>query len=206
MINTNPITGKVEYVYKAVACAQDPSVQLTQLSWLGNLSSLLSAVEDCFVTNTDGFYPENMRAWNTSAGSMNDESAPYPERGPHKLPSVCSLTWRDGGWEMHLLIRDFLEVIAGLFADGRLNATRQQDTFTPESGIANDFEVYLAGDFTVQRHSSELNSKGYRYYYELSYTPATMSSIRMFALVEQEDLGNVRGALERYGIHIKWEE
>lgn len=162
----------------------------TQLDHLGALCNHLDA---CFITHPGGFYSDNNLA----------------SEGAHKLPTPCSVMWNSnsGGsnayqWEVHFLLGDFLEVIAGLFADGRLNATRQQDIFTPESGIANDFEVYLAGDFTVQRHSS----KGYRYYYELSYTPATMSSIRMFALVEQEDLGNVRGALERYGIHIKWEE
>lgn len=195
-----PDAGKVEYIYKAAACTQDPSGQLTQLDWLGNLSRLLDAAEDCFATNTDEFYSENMRAWNTSAGAAGSGDSPYPERGPHKLPNVCSLTWRAGIWEMHLLIRDFMEVIEGLFADGRLNAIRQT-----KSGIANDFEVYLAGDFEVRRRSYKPSSKGDRYYYELSYTPATMSSLRMFALADQRELGNVRAELTRYGVHLKEE-
>ena len=92
-----------------------------------------------------------------------------------------------------------MEVIEELFADGRLNAIRSQGYVPGASGAS---EVYLAGDFTVQRRSSELPSKGYRYYYELSYTPETMSSIRMFTLVEQEDLGNIRAELARYGVQL----
>lgn len=181
------------YIRKAVLCAQDPSVQLTQLDWLGNLSSLLQAAEDCFATTPGKVYHKNLRAWNTSDGS--DGANPYPERGPHKLPGVCSLKWGNYSWEMHLLTEDFLEVIEGLFADGRLNATRQ-----PE-GLANDFEVYLAGDFTI---SQQYSSGGYRYYYELSYVPATMGNLRLFTLVEPEDLDNVRNTLERLGIHLEW--
>lgn len=113
-----------------------------QLDHLGALCNHLD------ITHPGGFYSDNNLA----------------SEGAHKLPTPCSVMWNSnsGGsnayqWEVHFLLGDFLEVIAGLFADGRLNATRQQDIFTPESGIANDFEVYLAGDFTVQRHSS----KGY---------------------------------------------
>lgn len=186
--NTNPTAGKTSYIRKAVLCAQDPSEQLTQLDWLGNLSSLLDAAADCFVTGQAGVYHENLREWNTSG------------KGERKLPGVCSLMWREDVWEIHLLVRDFLEVIDGLFADGRLNAERQQDCL-PE-GLANDFEVYLAGDFKVQRHSFERPAV----YYELSYTPATMGKLRLFALVDQEGLGNVRTALRRYGIRIKQEE
>ena len=80
-----------------------------------------------------------------------------------------------------------MEVIEGLFADGRLNAIRSKDLAL---GV---YEVYLAGDFTVQRHGSG---------YELSYTPATMSPIRMFTLVSPEDLGNIRAELARHGVQL----
>ena len=166
----------------------------TQLDHLGALCNHLEEASACFATHPGGVYSDNLRNYNLAPG------------GAHKLPSPCSVMWNSNPgsdayrWDVHFLLEDFLEVIEGLFADGRLNATRQQDCL-PE-GLANDFEVYLAGDFTVQTHSSV---KG-RHYYELSYTPATMSNLRLFTLVEQEDLGNIRATLARYGIHIKWEE
>lgn len=155
----------------------------TQLDHLGALCNHLEEASACFATHPGGVYSDNLRNYNLS-----------PE-GAHKLPSPCSVTWNSNStnayqWAVHFLPEDFLEVIEALFADGRLNAIRT-------SG-----EVYLAGDFTVQTHSSV---KG-RHYYELSYTPATMSNLRLFTLVEQEDLGNIRATLARYGIHIKWEE
>lgn len=154
----------------------------TQLDHLGALCNHLEEASACFIAPPSGFYSGNLRNYNLAPG------------GAHKLPPPCSVMWTSRSnayqWDVHFLRDDFLEVIEGLFADGGLNATRL---------LAND----LAGDFTVRRHSSELNSKGY---YELSYTPAALSSIRMFTLVEQEDLGNTARALERCGIHIKWEE
>lgn len=169
----------------------------TQLDNLGALCNHLEEASTCFIAPPGGFYSDNLRNYNLAPG------------GAHKLPSPCSVTWSSNSssgdsnayqWDVHFLLDDFLEVIAGLFADGRLNATRQlaSEPTEPESGVAND----LAGDFAVQMHSREPSSKGDQYYYELSYTPATMSSIRMFALVEQEELGNTRAALERCGIHI----
>ena len=154
-----------------------------------HLSALCNHLEEastCFIAPPSGFYSDNLRNYNLS---------PW---GAHKLPSPCSVTWSSNSsaayqWDVHFLLDDFLEVIEGLFKDGRLNATRQQDTSTSD---ANDFEVYLAGDFAVQKRSP---SEGYRYYYELSYTLATL---RLFALVEQEELGNIRAELARYGIHI----
>lgn len=176
-------------------------MKTTQLDHLSALCNHLEEASTCFIAPPGGFYSDNLRNYNLAPG------------GEHKLPSPCSVTWssnsssRDSNayqWAVHFLLDDFLEVIEGLFADGRLNATRQlaSEPAEPESGGANNFEVYLAGDFAVQVHSIEPSSKGHRYYYELSYTPATMSSIRMFTLVEQEDLGNTRAALERCGIHI----
>ena len=163
----------------------------TQLDHLGALCNHLEEASACFIAPPSGFYSDNLRNYNLAPG------------GEHKLPSPCSVTWDSNSsgsnayqWTVHFLLDDFLEVIAGLFADGRLNAMRQQGPLSGEAGIANDFEVYLAGDFTVQKHSP---SKGR---YELGYTPATMSSIRMFTLVEQEDLGNVRAALARYGVQL----
>lgn len=179
--NSNPIAGS-----KGSNCSQDPSVQLTQLDWLSNLCNHLEEASACFIAPPSGFYSDNLRNYNLA-----------PE-GEHKLPSPCSVTWSSNSsgsnayqWAVHFLLDDFLEVIEGLFADGRLDAT--QPDSTPESG----FEV-----FTVQRHSSEEG----RHYYELSYAPATMRSIRMFTLVEQEELGNTSRALERCRIHIKWGE
>ena len=51
-----------------------------------------------------------------------------------------------------------MEVIEGLFADGRLNAPRRP---APD---ANDLEVYLTGGLTVQMHSCEPSSDGDRDY------------------------------------------
>ena len=164
----------------------------TQLDHLGALCNHLEEASACFVAPPSGFYSDNLRNHNLA-----------PE-GEHKLPSPCSVMWDsnpDGSnayqWDVHFLLEDFLEVIAGLFADGRLNATRQQDCL-PE-GLANDFEVYLAGDFKIQRIEPDL---GGPVYYKISYTAC---SIRMFTLVKQEDLGNIRAELARYGIHIKEE-
>lgn len=159
----------------------------TQLTHLGALCNHLAA---CFIAPPSW----SLRNYNLAPG------------GAH---TPCSVTWSSNSsgsscsnayqWEIHFLPDDFLEVIEGLFADGRLNATRRQDIFTPESGVANDFEVYLAGDFTVQMHGCEPSSEGDRYYYELSYTPATL---RLFTLVKQEDLGNIRAALARHGVQL----
>ena len=171
----------------------------TQLDHLGALCNHLEEASACFATHPGGVYSDNLRNYNLS-----------PE-GAHKLPAPCSVTWNYSSgssprsnayqWNIHFLPEDFLEVIEGLFADGRLNATRG-------SGIANDFEVYLAGDFDLKVHHSldEPSSNGDRHYYELSYTPETMSSIRMFTLVEQEDLGNIRAELARYGVQLPEEE
>lgn len=166
----------------------------TQLDHLGALCNRLEEASACFAAPPSGFYSDNLRNYNLAS------------EGAHKLPSPCSVTWSSNSsgsnayqWEVHFLPDDFLEVIGGLFADGRLNAVRQ---LTGGSGVANGFEVYLTGDFTVQMHSSGVADKDY---YELSYTPATMSSIRMFALVEQEELGNMRTELACYGVQLPGE-
>ena len=158
---------------------------------LGALCNHLEEASTCFIAPPGGFYSNNLRNYNLSS------------EGEHKLPPPCSVSNSSDAyqWEVHFLPDDFLEVIAGLFADGRLNATRQlaSEPAEPKSGSTT---VYLAGDFTVQMHSREPSSKGDQYYYELSYTPATMSSIRMFALVEQEELGNMRAELESCGVQL----
>lgn len=173
-----------------VGATHSPECKCT-LTHLGALCNHLEEASACFIAPPSGFYSDNLRNYNLAPG------------GEHKLPSPCSVTWNSnsGGsnayqWAVHFLLDDFLEVIAGLFADGRLNAARRQDIST---GIANDFEVYLAGDFAVQVHSCGPSSKKR---YELSYTPATMDTLRLFTLVEQEDLGNIRDALARYGVQL----
>lgn len=174
----------------ASAPATAPASALTHL---GALCNHLEEASACFIAPPSGFYSDNLRNYNLAPG------------GEHKLPSPCSVTWDSNSsgpssdayqWAVHFLLDDFLEVIEGLFADGRLNATRP---LSGESGPVNSSEMYLAGDFMVQKHSAEPSPGGR---YELSYTPATMSSIRMFTLVEQEDLGNVRAALARYGVQL----
>ena len=158
----------------------------TQLDHLGALCNHLEEASACFIAPPSGFYSDNLRNYNLA-----------PD-GEHKLPAPCSVSWSSYSssgdsnayqWKVHFLPDDFLEVIAGLFADGRLNATHQQGSQCSE--------VYLAGDFMVQRYIDE---------YELSYTPEEMSSIRMFTLVKQEDLGNIREALARYGVQLPKEE
>ena len=158
----------------------------TQLDHLGALCNHLEEASACFVTHPGGFYSDNLRNYNLS---------PEGEYPP------CSVMWSSNSsgsnayqWEIHFLLKDFLEVIDGLFADGRLNAMRQQDCL-PE-GVANDFEVYLAGDFKIQRIEPDL---GGPVYYKISYTAC---GIRMFTLVKQEGLGNTRRALERYGVQL----
>ena len=193
MFNQNGSNSSVHAGSSASAPASASAYAHTQLDHLSALCNHLEEASACFAAPPSGFYSGNLRNHNLS-----------PE-GMHKLPSPCSVMWysnSDGSdayqWKVHFLLDDFLEVIEGLFADGRLNTTRQS---TAAQGRRCS-EVYRAGDFTAQMHSYEPSSEGDRYYYELSYTPATMSSIRMFTLVEQGDLGNTARALERCGIHI----
>ena len=189
----------------------------TQLDHLGALCNHLEEASACFAAPPSGVYSDNLRRRNLS-----------PE-GEHKLPSPCSVTWNsnpgaDGSnpsstnayqWAVHFLPEDFLEVIEGLFADGRLNAIRPcpcpcpQD---PEPGVPGasgapgaPCAVYLAGKFDIEVHHS-LDESGHSYCYELGFTPEAMSSIRLYALVSQEDLGNIRAELARYGVQLPEEE
>lgn len=169
----------------------------TQLDHLGALCNHLEEASACFAAPPSGVYSDNLRNRNLS-----------PE-GEHKLPPPCSVSWGFGPnsdayrWGIHFLLEDFMEVIEGLFADGRLNAIRQQDLASGASGVPGaPGEVYLAGEFDFEVH----HSLGEAYYYELGFTPETMSSIRIYALAGREDLGNIRAELARYGVQLPEEE
>ena len=99
-----------------------------------------------------------------------------------------------------------MEVVEGLFADGRLNAIRQQDLASGASGVLDTpgapGEVYLAGKFDIEVHHSLREP----YYYELGFTPEAMSTVRLYALASPEELGNIRAELARYGVQLPEEK
>ena len=158
----------------------------TQLDHLGALCNHLEEASACFAAPPSGVYSDDLRRRNLS-----------PE-GEHKLPSPCSVSWRSSSnpsgsgsnayqWEIHFLPEDFMEVIEGLFADGRLNVIRLRDN-----------EMYLAGKFDLKMHHSSREACCY----ELSFTPDTMSAVRLYALANQEELGNIRAELARHGVQL----
>ena len=172
----------------------------TQLDHLGALCNHLEEASACFAAPPSGVYSDDLRRCNLS-----------PE-GAHKLPSPCSVSWDQcqgqdqGQWEIHFLLEDFMEVIEGLFADGRLNAIRSQDPASGAFGIPDaSGEVYLAGEFDIEVHHS-LHELGYSCCYELGFTPDTMSTVRLYALASQEELGNIRAELARYGVQLPGED
>ena len=99
-----------------------------------------------------------------------------------------------------------MEVIEGLFADGRLNAIRPRDCASEVSEVSGASgapgAVYLAGKFDIEAHHSLREPCCY----ELGFTPETMGTVRLYALASQEDLGNMRAELARYGVQLPEEE
>ena len=178
----------------------------TQLDHLGALCNHLEEASACFAAPPSGVYSDDLHRRNLSP------------KGEHKLPSPCSVSWNSSSssssssssdayqWGIHFLLEDFMEVIEGLFADGRLNAIRSQGCASEVSGVLGASgapgEVYLAGEFDIEVH----HPLGETHYYELGFTPEAMGSIRLYALASQEELGNIRAELARYGVQLPEEE